>query len=489
MRPQFHLLPKYGWMNDPNAPVYWHGKYHMFYQYNPGAAVWGDMHWDHAVSNDMVHWQHLPVALAPTPGSYDADGCFTGSFVDAVGLGLGGHAAIIYTGVQAVSDPGQATLRDGTHNFRETQALATTNDPMLRSWNKLPAPVLATPPAGMDVTGFRDPSIWKQDGVFYMTVGSGVKKKGGCVLLYRSPGSGVKALREWEYLHTLYQGEWNGKVTPDAVDSGEMWECPEFFALGDRHVLIYSTERKVYWVSGHLDKQTMRFEKQRQGLLDGGAYYAPKTQLDKQGKRILWGWVSEQRTDDQLKAAGWAGCMSLPRELGLDADGVLTMTPALAVAGLRGDTLLWPGQEPGQTAEARAAALKKMSLAIGPQCEVFAVLHGPEAELQLIDEAAPRGTGPWLQVFVENKGGKRQLRVGEKSVELPGGGAQGAIAIAMRILVDCSVIEIFVNDRACLTVRNYQPVEGALRVQTDAGALMHLEMWPMRAISRNRLTT
>ena len=81
LRPQFHLLPVKSWMNDPNGPILWNGLYHMFYQYNPNAAVWGDMHWNHAVSEDMIHWHHMPIALAPTPGWDDADGCFTGSAV------------------------------------------------------------------------------------------------------------------------------------------------------------------------------------------------------------------------------------------------------------------------------------------------------------------------------------------------------------------------------------------------------------------------
>ena len=82
LRPQYHLLPAKNWMNDPNGPIYWKGLYHMFFQYNPGAAVWGDMHWAHAVSPDMIHWRHLPLALAPSPDGPDADGCFTGSAVD-----------------------------------------------------------------------------------------------------------------------------------------------------------------------------------------------------------------------------------------------------------------------------------------------------------------------------------------------------------------------------------------------------------------------
>src|SRR3954447_16336473 len=104
-RPQYHLLPAKNWMNDPNGPIYWKGKYHMFFQYNPNAAVWGDMHWNHAISDDMVHWKHLPIALAPTAGWDDADGCFTGSAVDDRGT-----ATILYTGVKAVL-PERATLR------------------------------------------------------------------------------------------------------------------------------------------------------------------------------------------------------------------------------------------------------------------------------------------------------------------------------------------------------------------------------------------
>ena len=96
LRPQLHLLPAQNWMNDPNGPIYWKGRYHMFFQYNPHAAVWGDMHWAHAVSPDMIHWRHLPVALAPTLGWDDADGCFTGSAVNHRGT-----ATVIYTGVKA----------------------------------------------------------------------------------------------------------------------------------------------------------------------------------------------------------------------------------------------------------------------------------------------------------------------------------------------------------------------------------------------------
>ena len=150
-RPQFHLLPAKNWMNDPNGPIFWKGHYHMFFQYNPHAAVWGDMHWNHAVSADMIHWKHLPIALAPTPGGPDADGCFSGTAVVRDGM-----ATFLYTGVKT-APPEDSTIRDGHNNFRETQLYATSKDSNLLHWTKRAEPVIAKPPPGLEVTGFRDP--------------------------------------------------------------------------------------------------------------------------------------------------------------------------------------------------------------------------------------------------------------------------------------------------------------------------------------------
>jgi beta-fructofuranosidase len=178
LRPQFHLLPRANWMNDPCAPRFFRGQYHMFFQYNPGAAVWGDMHWAHAVSPDLIHWKHMPVALSPTLGGYDAAGCFTGSVLPGVEV-----PTILYTGVTRCS-PQLETIRG--EGLREVQCLATSTDPDLRTWRKLDKPALDGPPPGLQVTGFRDPCPWKDGDTWYLGVGSGFNKIGGAVLLYTS---------------------------------------------------------------------------------------------------------------------------------------------------------------------------------------------------------------------------------------------------------------------------------------------------------------
>ena len=142
LRPQYHLIPSHNWMNDPNGPIYFNGRYHMFHQYNPRGATWGNMHWAHATSSDMLHWQNEPIAIAPTPGGPDSEGVFSGSAVLDHG-----KPTVIYTAVAAPSSVADATLRDGAHTWRETQCLAVAQDNDLRSWKKHSEPVIATPPA------------------------------------------------------------------------------------------------------------------------------------------------------------------------------------------------------------------------------------------------------------------------------------------------------------------------------------------------------
>ena len=246
MRPRFHLLPAANWMNDPNGPIYFNGRYHMFYQYNPNAAVWGDMHWAHSISSDMIHWTHLPNALRPTPGGPDEAGCFSGS-----AIAIGKRVYVVYTGVVETS-PETATVNDGKHSFREAQCLAWSDDHDLRRWSKLPSPIIPHPPPGLVIRGFRDPAVWKQGSQYYMVVGVGMPRTAG-ILLYRSSD-----LKRWTYLHLLFSSPWNSTPSVNPVDSGEMWECPEIFKLDGKYVLIYSTERKVFWKTGRLDTETMQ---------------------------------------------------------------------------------------------------------------------------------------------------------------------------------------------------------------------------------------
>jgi beta-fructofuranosidase len=447
LRPQFHLLPRANWMNDPCAPRFVRGRYHMFFQYNPGAAVWGDMHWAHAVSPDLIHWRHLPVALSPTPGSYDAYGCFTGSVLPGVDV-----PSILYTGVTKCS-PQEETIRG--EGVREVQCLAASTDPELGRWTKLPKPVLDAPPPGLKITGFRDPCPWKDGDTWYMGVGSGFNKVGGAVLLYTSRDG-----RNWTYLHPLAQGKWNQGTKVNPVDTGEMWECPDFFPLADKHVLLYSTERKVYWEVGTFDKRDLRFHTETRGLLDHGSYYAMKSMVDEKGRRILWGWVQETRTPEECKVAGWAGAMALPRVLSLAPDNTLRMDVPPEFASLRTGTQKSIKDRAGEVI-----------------CKFKVGRSACGLELR-------SGTQSLFTIRYE---GASSVTIGGKTVPLsPDRNGFSVI----HLFIDGSIIETFADSQEVMTARCYTPSAADIQVEWTgaADALSTLEVSSITPISKDRLT-
>ena len=191
----------------------------------------------------MVHWQNLAVAMEPQPGGIDSYGVFSGCCIKD-----GERCLAFYTAVSPAPAPDKITLVGSPE--REQQNVAVSTDPDLRHWTRQTTPVIADAPLD-HIAGFRDPQVWRgtdHDGkpVWYMVLGSGQVDGEGCVLLYSATvPDGPKA--DWTYLHKLISAPGNGKRTPDTVDAGTMWECPDFFALDGHHVLLYSTERKVYW--------------------------------------------------------------------------------------------------------------------------------------------------------------------------------------------------------------------------------------------------
>ena len=472
-RPQYHLLPPANWMNDPNGPIYWNGQYHMFYQYNPGGAYWGDMHWGHAVSPDMVHWRHLPVALAPTPGGPDANGCFTGTAVVQ-----DGRVTILYTGVSA-SALDQATIKDAHPPLRETQCLAVADNSDLTTWTKASAPVLASPPAGLQVNGFRDPSPWKQGDWWYMVTACGIPDQGGAVLLYRS-----KDLRDWEFLHVLAQRDREGSARFDSFDPWEVWECPEFFPLGDWHVLIYSTAGKTYWQSGKLDEK-MNFAPEQSGIMDYGTYYAAKTQLDKTGNRVIWGWITETRPLDEHKAAGWAGFMSLPRVLSAAADGTVRFSVASEVEQLRQKRQsLSVSSDKG----AMQQQIEAMSLA-GCTGEIQCTMRRAADPFALTFSDSDDSANPLLILEYDPRH-RAQVAIDGRPVPVLLGENEN---LEFHLYADGSVIELFVNHQVAWTKRFYYQGNSApnlhLKFSGNVTNVESLTVWQLSPISADRLTT
>jgi beta-fructofuranosidase len=426
-RPIYHVTSPACWINDPNGPVHYDGEYHLFFQHNPFGSRWGNMSWGHVVSRDLVHWKHLPIALAPNPGSYDEDGIFSGCCVIHEGV-----PTILYTGVSP-----------------ECQCVATSED-RLRSWVKDPGnPVIATRPRA-DLEGFRDPFCWRGREGWYMALGSGIRGEGGCVLLYRSA-----ELRRWSYLGPLFQGT-----------TGVM-ECPNFFPLGDRWLLCVSPFAQVIYALGSFSEHRFRPETEWLPMDLGGRedFYAPTSMLDPRGRRIQWGWVRTGPED-----ASWKGVLTLPRVLGLRPDGQLGIEPLPELAGLRRHHVSWENVSLANDVPASLTDLTSDTLELRVEFD-----PGGASQMGLTLEGAGR-----IEVVYDRETGR--LSCAERSGRfriLP-----GEDRLRLRIFLDRSVMEVYANGRLALTAatdpRAFETA--ALFARGGRACAAAVDVWEMASI-------
>ena len=307
-KPVFHVTPPVGWMNDPNGFSAYRGKVHLFFQFHPYSTEWGPMHWGHVTSKDMVRWAYEPVELSPDE-EYDQAGCFSGSAIEA-----DGKHVLVYTGVRRETD------QSGNQTETQNQCLAVGDG---ISYEKKGMIVCGEAlPEGFSRTDFRDPKLWKEDGVYYLLVGNCDRNRKGQVVLF----SGTN-LEKWEYRGVLAKGE-------GIMDS--MWECPDFFALDGQHVLICSPQnmraKKYEFHNGHnnvyflgsYEKACCRFDQGEPHSLDYGLdFYAAQTTELPDGRRVLIAWMQSWHTRLIPEGQKWHGMMTIPRELTIKKDRII----------------------------------------------------------------------------------------------------------------------------------------------------------------------
>lgn len=340
-RTGFHFQPPKHWINDPNGPMYFNGLYHLFYQYNPKGAVWGNIVWAHSVSKDLINWEALEPAIYPTE-PFDINGCWSGSAT----VLPGNKPIILYTGID--------TQNRQVQNYAIP---ANYSDPYLREWVKPNNNPLVIPGVGMNASAFRDPTTawWGKDGHWRIIVGSRRKHR-GMAFLYRSRDF-VNWVKAKHPLHSK-------------ADTG-MWECPDFYPVSLsgqngldtsligpnlKHVLKVSLDltRYEYYTIGTYYPQIDRYVPDNtsadgwSGLrYDYGNFYASKSFFDLgKNRRILWGWANESDTSDNDVAKGWAGIQAIPRKLWLDSSGKqLLQWPIEELETLRGEKVQISNQQ------------------------------------------------------------------------------------------------------------------------------------------------
>lgn len=318
----YHIMPKSGWINDPNGFSYFDGYYHVFYQYYPYAPIWGPMHWGHARSKDLVHWEDMPIALTPGDAE-DKNGCFSGTAIEK-----DGRLHLFYTGHHYYND-------DNPDHFWQNQNLAYSDDGI--HFKKYENNAIISKAPEDNTHHFRDPKVWKHEDTYYMIVGSQNKDELGRIIMYQS-----NDLINWKYLGPI-------DVSSGQEAEGYMWECPDLFEIDGRYVLLLSPQgmqandeeylnlfQNGYFV-GDLNYEKPAFTRGAFKELDHGHdFYAPQTMLTKDGRRILIGWMAMWESHMPEKEDGWSGALTLPRELILKNEH-LYMQPIKELKQLRKD--------------------------------------------------------------------------------------------------------------------------------------------------------
>ncbi|KAI3472089.1 hypothetical protein Pfo_029377 [Paulownia fortunei] len=316
-RTGYHFQPTKHWINDPNGPLYYNGIYHLFYQYNPKGAVWGNIVWAHSVSKDLINWKKVEHAIYPSK-PFDKYGCWSGSAT----VLPGNKPIILYTGI----------VDKNNTQVQNYAVPANLSDPDLREWIKPDNNPLVVADESVNKTSFRDPTTaWLgRDGHWRIAIGSRRKNR-GISYLYRS-----RDFLHWvKAKHPLHSSAGTGN-----------WECPDFYPVSVsgkngldtsvmgtnvKHVLKVSLDvtRYEYYTLGSYFPEKDRYIPDKE-MVDGwnglrydyGNFYASKSFFDpSKNRRILWGWANESDTTDNDVKKGWAGIQLIPRTVVLDPSG------------------------------------------------------------------------------------------------------------------------------------------------------------------------
>lgn len=432
-RPELHISPPIGWLNDPNGLCQYQGEYHAFYQMAPFQPEGGLKFWGHCTSRDLLHWEFQGVPLYPDQ-PFDCHGAYSGSaLVEEDGLyafftgnvKLSGDYDYVSTGRE--SNTILAVSRDG-RNFGSKTLLMTNED------------------YPEDMTKHvRDPKVWKQDGRYYMVQGGRTKEDRGVVLVF-----GSEDKENWKYLTRL------GSETP----FGYMWECPDLYEIDGKQILSISPQgvepdgllyaNKYQSVTCFLDGDF------RQGPvcagfreLDGGFdFYAPQTFLADDGRRIQIGWMGMPDVEDEYTNKtmmyGWQNLLTIPRELSIK-DGILCQDPVRELDHWWNREVFFEGyyERPIETC-----------------CELKLTVENKNVRVTLAGGLVLRYDREegifWMEFTDHSLGAGRTVR-GRKLENLTD----------MRVLVDVSCVEVFLNEGRDVFSTRFYPEKDQYQVTVE----------------------
>ncbi len=450
-------MGEYGWINDPNGFIFFNGLYHCFFQYNPFEPFWRSTYWGHAVSKDLVKWEHLPIALAPDE-EYDRNGCFSGSAIEK-----DEKLYLMYTG----------HIEDGIGSYRQTQCIAYSKDGIsFEKYVKNPVIDTGNIPEEASKRDFRDPKVFQKGDFYYAVIASQSKEGKGQILFYKSLD-----LLKWEYVNTI--------VKNDGIVEGDIWECPDLFEFGEKDILIFSLQQKeeskvikseTFYCVGKIDFKSGLFSIDSCEKLDWGKYfYAPQTTMDERGRRLMIAWMDNWNCPFPTQEGhNWAGALTLPREISL-RNNRLIMEPVSEIKNYRKDKISID----------RVINNETIYLNLGSECIDFEVdlflITKAKFEMNVFSETP---TSNSIKILYDSDSNKFILIVSDlvfkneiQNVDI----SPVENKVNIRFLLDKSSIEIFINKGEKVLTNRVYPVEryDKLSISSEGMCRVNLKKWDL----------
>ena len=463
-RPVYHFaIPEdYAAPFDPNGCIYWEGRYHMFYIYqDQGTHVFG-----HVSSLDMVHWVQHPKALYPTNETKVA-GIFSGNcFVNKKG-----EATMIYHGV------GQGN------------SISLSRDPLLDKWKQLPSnPIIPNPENGTAIANEAekesyevpyaswDPYGWLEGDTYYAIFG------GKRPAIFKAT-----ELDQWKYVGDLF-----GSYLPEVAKSEDV-SCPDFFDLGGKKVLLCISHHLGcrYYIGSWKNEQFYPESHSMMTFADN-TYFAPESLLSPDGRRVMWAWLFDARSRDEVMKSGWSGMMSLPRELFLKKDNTMGMRPVKELRSLRYNEKPFTNQSVEQVKPLTDAAgdVKEIWVEIDPQkatkygVRILESKDGKEYGMVYYDATRKKLVLDVSRLHAIESAPVTPLGLPFKSVEeAPFELAKGE-KLTLNIFIDKSIIEVYANETQALVRTNAFASEASeknisLFSEGGAATFKNIKVWDM----------
>ncbi|MDN6195762.1 MAG: sucrose-6-phosphate hydrolase, partial [Atopostipes suicloacalis] len=448
-RLNYHLMPKTGWLNDPNGAVQKDGIYHIYHQYVPENAKGGKTHWGHKSSKDLVHFQEEEIFMSPDQ-PFDKDGVYSGSAIVKDGL-----IHFFYTG--------NVKELEAEHIYygRKQHVIHVVSDD---GFNILKRELVIHHddyPEGF-TDHIRDPKVFEKNGQYYMILGARKENHQGAMLTYRSSN-----LENWEYIGNFIEGE---------EEEGYMFECPDFFEKKDKDVLILSPQGiqakgfkyqgpyQATYLLGKVDWKEVKFKAESELIeLDRGFdFYAPQSFQDEEGNQILWAWMGIANSSPEFinptVKNGWQHALALPRILTVE-DGKLKQRPHPAYKKIRQESEEGEVQLNGQPLNTLSGAIYELKIDFLEKTDDFSLELRQDTKIEFEKDILTLSHG-----YSGYGRRKRQVRLGQLK--------------ELRIFSDSSSIEIFINDGDYVMTTRIYPEGNANKIALSGKGSIHYQKWP-----------